>query len=336
MTLWLVRAGRYGEGEAVALRENCVVAGWDDMPDLSGLGGWDDVKSKVLETYPDAKAMTQSLWTGQLISFRDNIRIGDLVILPLKGQPFIAVGEVTGEYFHHKSGPDGAFHRRGVRWLDTALPKVRIDQDIIYSLGSLLTVSRPKPPQAEERIRALLAKGPKLPIETEDVEAERFVPQDVQDLARDQIANLILARFKGHGLAQLVSDLLRAEGFSTKTSPPGADGGVDILAGKGGLGLESPRIVVQVKSSNEPTDAPTVRQLQGVVARFGADYGLFVSWGGYKPTVDRETAHDHFRIRLWTAKEVIDGVLEHYDRLSPETRTLLPLRRIWALAPDED
>ncbi|WP_346864991.1 hypothetical protein [Methanocalculus sp. MSAO_Arc2] len=35
MTLWLVRAGRYGEREQLALEKKIAVIGWDDVPDLS-------------------------------------------------------------------------------------------------------------------------------------------------------------------------------------------------------------------------------------------------------------------------------------------------------------
>jgi restriction system protein len=42
---------------------------------------------------------------------------------------------------------------------------------------------------------------------------------DVERSARDQIAKLVLARFKGHGMAELVGAILRAQGFSPDVSP---------------------------------------------------------------------------------------------------------------------
>ena len=38
MTLWLVRAGRFGEREQFAIEKNLAVIGWEDLPDLSKLG----------------------------------------------------------------------------------------------------------------------------------------------------------------------------------------------------------------------------------------------------------------------------------------------------------
>jgi Restriction endonuclease len=84
----------------------------------------------------------------------------------------------------------------------------------------------------------------------------------------------------GRELAQLVGDILRAEGFVTNVSPAGPDGGVDILAGQGGMGFDGARLAVQVKSGAQLVDAPTLRELQGVMSNFGAARGLLVSWAG--------------------------------------------------------
>ena len=59
---------------------------------------------------------------------------------------------------------------------------------------------------------------------------------DLEELARDQIAQLIISRFKGHGLTRLVEAILKAQGYTTYRSPEGG-GGADILAGAGPLGL---------------------------------------------------------------------------------------------------
>lgn len=340
MTLWVAHAGKYSEGQSTALLDNCIVAGWDDVPNLLQYLSLQALKDALPAIYPDAKEKTLVNWAGQLMAFRDQIKVGDLVALPLKGQPFFAIGEVSGGYRHYPEGPSGAYHRRPVNWLDMALPRALLDKDLLFSMGSALTISRPRAPLAEERVRAALSgasvaqpQTPSNDIAPSNLDEE---PEDIAVLARNQIADLIMARFKGHGMSELVADLLRADGFSTTVSPPGADGGVDILAGRGALGLEAPRIVVQVKSGAGPVDAPTVRELQSVVVRYGADYGLYVSWGGFKVTVERETQRDYFKLRLWNSKDVIDAILERYDHLSDETKAQLPLRRVWALAPDED
>jgi predicted Mrr-cat superfamily restriction endonuclease len=78
---------------------------------------------------------------------------------------------------------------------------------------------------------------------------------DVYQHANDQIARLVMARFKGHGLTLLVDAILRAQGYTTYRSPDGGDGGADILAGAGPLGFGAPRLAVEEKSESSRATA---------------------------------------------------------------------------------
>jgi restriction system protein len=49
MSLWLVRAGTHGEGEALALANNPVGIGWADLGDLSGVNTLDAVRQRLQE-----------------------------------------------------------------------------------------------------------------------------------------------------------------------------------------------------------------------------------------------------------------------------------------------
>ena len=111
------------------------------------------------------------------------------------------------------------------------------------------------------------------------VRRSRPVELDARDLerfARDQIRVFIGQRFKERNLERLVAALLKAEGYQTQQAPVGADGGVDIVAGRGTMGFEPPRLCVQVKSSDQPADVKILRELQGVMTTFGAQQGLLV------------------------------------------------------------
>ena len=158
---------------------------------------------------------------------------------------------------------------------------------------------------------------------------------NLEDLAHDQIAQLISARFKGHGLTRLVEAILKAQGYTTYRSPEGADGGADILAGAGPLGFGAPRLCVEVKSESSPIDRPTVDKLLGAVSKFGADEGLFVSWSGFKSNVQKELAASFFKVRLWTQKELLEQLFAHYDHLDEDLKAELPLKRVWMVAAQE-
>jgi restriction system protein len=111
---------------------------------------------------------------------------------------------------------------------------------------------------------------------------------------------------------------------------------VDILAASGPLGFGSPRLCVQVKSTDAPVDLATLRQLIGAMQNVHTDQGLLVSWGGFKSSVDREEATQFFRVRLWDQATFVDELLAHYDMLDVALRAELPLKRIWPVAVQDE
>jgi len=342
MALWMVRAGGSGEREQFAIDENCVVIGWDAMPDMSKLATREALSEAYLKKYPTEKAGKVTNAVAQFYAFAHRIEKGDLVILPLKTRAAVAIGTVTGPYEHHKEGPDGACHRRPVKWIRTDLPRTALDQDLLYSIGAFLTVCQIKRHNAEARFRAILdGKRIAPPTPDPDVDGETepggddVQALDLEQAGRDRIVHRIQSKLCGHALSGLIDAILRADGYITKLSPPGADGGVDILAGAGPMGFSPPRLAVQVKSGDTPVDVTVLRGLQGSMQTFQADHGLLVSWAGFKPTVTREAATHHFKIRLWDSGEILSNLLRVQDNLDEDMRAELPLKRIWTLADDE-
>lgn len=335
MAVWVVRAGGSGEHEDLALDKGLAVIGWSELGDLSNIKSQDKLKELCKETYQDAKPNTIRNWAAQLWSFIDRIQNGELVVLPLKKRSAIAVGKVNGEYQYNPNLPDGARHTRKVKWLRDDIPRSAFDQDLLYSFGAYLTVGQVRREMAEERIRAVL-EGKKvqeaIPLTEEEVGE---VPPDLEGFAQDQIMTYIGRKFKGHELSRLVTSVLEAQGYKTKMSPPGADGGVDIIAGRGAMGFDTPKLCIQVKSSDSPVDVKVLRELQGVMKNFGAEQGLLVSWGGFKKTVTIEAGRLFFEIRLWDSGDLVEVLLENYEHLPDELKAELPLKRIWTLVPEE-
>ncbi len=155
---------------------------------------------------------------------------------------------------------------------------------------------------------------------------------DIEEVARDQITSRIAEEFAGHGLATLVAAVLTAEGLLCAQAPPGPDGGIDITAGRGPLGLDTPRILAQVKSGDGQVGAPVVTQLHGVMTTYGADQGLLVAWGGLSKPARDALKNQHLRVRVWEAADVVGAVLRNYDGLPDDIREKLPLRRVWMLS----
>jgi restriction system protein len=83
-------------------------------------------------------------------------------------------------------------------------------------------------------------------------------------------------------------------------------------------------------------DTPTLHELIGSMQNVAADQGLLVAWGGFKSSVDRETPAQFFRVRLWDQDDLIDQLLEQYERLPDDLRAELPLKRIWTMAREDE
>jgi restriction system protein len=293
MALWVVRAGRHGENEAYALENSLITVGWDELGDLASVKSREQVQLLINETYPEVKPTTTRIWTGEMWAVKERIQIDDLVAIPLKSRSAIAVARITGPYRFAPDGPSMGKHQRPVRWINTDLPRSELDQDILYAFGSSLAVFQVTRNNAEERILALV-EGRRTRISTRKLEDSEEYPNDEQALAdleqfaSDQIVAYIGQKFRGHELARLVAGVLTAQGYRTLPSPPGADGGIDIIAGTGPMGFDPPMLAVQVKSSDAPAEVGVLRELQGVMPRFGAQQGLVVSWGGFKQSVTKE------------------------------------------------
>ena len=336
MTAWVVRGGGRGEWEPEALDNGFLCIGFGLREDVSGVTGRDEFTETLRLLYPDSSLYVVRSYARQVWFFVERIQPGDLAIMPRKGTNFLAVGVFSGGYLHR---PDaGVFvQSRGVEWINTEVRRDQLDDDLKRSLGPPSTVFRPRAAGAEERLRAL-AEGRSLSAEVaaDDVESVDDEPSiDIQEYALGQIREYVERNFHGHALSYLVAAVLEAEGYKVSVSSPGPDGGVDILAGKGPMGFDSPRICVQVKSGRQVSGVNVLRELQGVMQTFKADHGVLVSWGGFARPAEQEARAMHFNIRLWGSVQLLEAVLENYDLLAPDVRSSLPLKRFWVLVQDE-
>ena len=343
--VWLVRAGARGEDEAIALELSLAVIGFTDIPDLTGVSDRNSVVERVQQGSPDASVNRIRNRAGQLNAFVLRMREGDIVALPFKTRPGqIALGQVSGPYRYECI--DGAMrHTRRVEWTHPDVPRSEFGQDLLYSLGAFLTVCRIKRNDAENRIAAILArsrdpisaisdKPSGIPEPEFDEEVDEATP-DIAQIARDQIFEHIRSRFPGHEFARLVNAVLQAEGYFTLLSPAGPDGGVDILAGRGSLGFESPKLCVQVKATASAVDVTVLRSLVGTMQAFNSDQGLLVSWGGFTRDLEREARQSFFTVRLWGADDFVDAICRNYERLPEQIQNDIPLERVWTLVRDD-
>ena len=229
MTLWVVRCGD-GANEQEPISKGIVGIGWSELQDLKDVTEREQIQELYAKTYTTESIAQIRTNVAQIYSFRTRIQVGDYVALPLKKSASIAFGKVTGEYQHVKDAYNFLINQRKVEWI-REIPRNQIDQDLLFSFGAFLTVFQVKRNDAESRIEMMLT-GKTRPVSTyektienedDNVVEENF---DVEQFSRDQIRQLIAQKFAGHALANLVGEIMKAEGYTVQISPAGADGGV--------------------------------------------------------------------------------------------------------------
>ena len=345
MSAWVVRAGQRGENEHWNVEHGRVSVGWPEVGDLSSATSREDVRRRVEEAYPGDGAARWANYTGQLWAFRDSIRSGDLVILPLKTKPgYVQFGRVTGAYAHDTA--EAGWHRSHslpVDWLGESVSKTVVGQDLVHTLNGSLTVFQPSRNDAERRLETI-ARGKPDPGFTEGLPRPVATPADhatteVTDpetaptvvAIRDRIRAHVAGEFREHELTHLVAEILTVLGFRCEVSPPGPDGGVDIIAGTGPLGLDAPTLIVEVKSEPTPIGSRVLRGLHSAMTQHRADQALLVAWGGVTRPAETEFKRDRTTMRIWDADALLDQLFLTYDRLPASTRARIPLQQVWVL-----
>ena len=345
-TAWVIRSGRYGERDEWALENSCSGGGWREVPDLTSAGSREEIQRVVDEVYAQESDGARTNAVSQLWALRGRIAVGDLLAMPMKTTREIAIGRVTSPYTFLAENEPAFRHVVGVEWI-RQVPRSALKQDLLYTLGSALTIFSPSRNNAAARLEHVLQTGedvgsqplasgpasapaprPSAPGAPDVVDEPESQP-DIDMIARDQISSRIAEEFSGHSFAHLVAELLRAEGFDTDEAPPGADGGIDITAGRGLLGLESPKLIVQVKTPQIGSEV--VAQLNGLVHTHGADYGLLATWSGLSKPARDAVKHQRFRVKVWDSTDIVEAVLRNYEKLPEDITERLPLRRVWML-----
>lgn len=343
--LWLVRQGKHGEYEQKAVEENILTLDFGITEDISHLKTRDELIELMAELHPSESNNTHRNFAAQVNQFLNTAKTLDLVVSPMKTSRTIYIGRFTGPA---RAGDDGAL-TRPVEWLRRDVSRDSFKQDLLYSFGAFMTVCEISRNNAISRVEAVIQTGrdpgdgaaplldAQLPTGDDDEVVEASdQPIDLSEIARDQIERRVGSSFVGHDFTRLVAAILRVQGYVAHLSPKGPDSGIDIVAGSGALGLESPKIVVQVKSGDFAVDQPTLQALIGSIQDVQADHGLIVSWGGFTSAVRRRVNELYFRVRLWGREELIENLFSAYDRLPEDIRAELPLKRIWSVVLEEE
>lgn len=168
----------------------------------------------------------------------------------------------------------------------------------------------------------------------EDAPDAVTVLEEAEETSRSAIEAYLNA-MNPYEFQRLVAGLLEAMGYHVDwVAPPGADGGIDVVAYSDPLGANGPRIKVQVKRHAARQAVSELRAFAAVLA--DEDVGIFVNTGGFTSGAESEARLQAKRkITLLDVRRVVELWTEHYDRLAEADRERLPLRAVHYLAPRE-
>jgi len=324
-TLWCVRAGEHGQADDLFLKQNRLALGWSEMGDLSKLApDREAFKEKVRQVYPDVKPGAIPNYAGQLYRFVHAMKPGELVAFPCKRDRQIHLGRIDGSYQYNPSPMPDYPNHRAVKWLKS-MPRTHFSQGALYEAGSAMSVFQIST-YADEFIAVIEGKAAAAPVPVAQDETIAAVATNIEDSTYDFIIKTLARETKGHPFAHFIGHLLGTMGYKARISPPGSDGGVDILAHKDQLGLEPPIIKVQCKSSESTVGDPEVSSLYGKVS--GGEFGLFVTLGSFSPKASA-FAKSKPNLRLVDGEELVQLIFDHYEQFDSRYKGLLPMRRVY-------
>lgn len=154
--VWIVRAGREGRYEQLALQEGVCLIGWSDLGPLSPGVTRDELKERIRDVQDEHRAQSVASQAGQVYRFVNELLPGDLVVLPLMTiGAHVAIGRVTGDYEFRSDEPFAGSDARSthrVDWLAERVPYDRFDPDLRDAFGQQGTVSEITKPAARQRI----------------------------------------------------------------------------------------------------------------------------------------------------------------------------------------
>jgi restriction system protein len=327
-TMWMVRSGRGAAYAEDFVTSGHVAIGWPAMGPIEPTATKVEIERKMVAAYPEAKPATLPVWVGNVYRFLHEVSSGDTVVTFDPEKRLYFIGTV----------------QQGLTWRDHPLSRVRpviwesnTPRDVLSvttrnSLGSIVSLFRIGSEAAAELRQKTVPLGSEPLIarsEPEGVESASEFSLLADTLAKaDGFIEDRVAKLDWQDLQELVAGILRAMGYRTRVADPGPDRGVDVFASPDGLGLEEPRIFVEVKHMpTTPIGAPQLRSFLG--GRKSGDRCLYVATGGFTKDARYEADRSVIPLTLIALPELRQLLVAYYEGLDAATTALVPLKRLY-------
>lgn len=328
MGAWMIRAGRGGVYASDWLGRGVIGIGWDfDGADIAAMDR-EQIRAAYCCIHPGDSKGKVAAGVGHVYRFAHDMTTGSTVVMYDPESRLYHLGVITGPCVA-VCDMDGVTYTRDVTWGETA-PRDVLSPSSKNSLGGIQTIFAVSDEVMADLMNA--AKDKSAVPSNDSAIDDNNATNDEETLAAtyDNGIELIKDRvnqFDWEDMERLVAGLLKAMGYCARVMPKGPDGGRDVVASPDALGLESPRIVAEVKHRKGAMGAPAVRAFIGGLR--AGDRGLYVSTGGFTKEARYEADRANIPVRLLDLDAFVRHYVEIYDKTDDDTRSILPLTRIW-------
>lgn len=317
----MIRAGRGGVYAADWFERGIIGIGWDfGGADIAAMDR-EKIRAAYAATHPSESKQKVAANVGQVYRFAHSMAQGSTVVMYDPAERLYHIGVINGPC-KPSDESESLTYTRTVKWGETALRDM-LSPASKNSLGGIQTIFA----VSDEVMVDLEAAGSNSSADADDNAAN-----DEETLAAtyDNGIELIKDRVNQldwEDMERLVAGLLKAMGYCARVMPKGPDGGRDVVASPDALGLESPRIIAEVKHRKGTIGAPAVRSFIGGLR--AGDRGLYVSTGGFTKEARYEADRANVPVRLLDLDAFVRHYVDTYDKTDDDTRSILPLTRIW-------
>lgn len=328
MGAWMIRAGRGGVYATSWLERGVIGIGWDfDGADIAAMNR-EQIRAAYGQAHPGDSKGKVAAGVGQVYRFAHDMMTDSTVVMYDPESRLYHLGVITGPCVA-VCDMDGVTYTRDVTWGETA-PRDVLSPSSKNSLGGIQTIFAVSDEVMVDLMNA--AKDKSAVPSNDSAIDDSNATNDEETLAAtyDNGIELIKDRVNQldwEDMERLVAGLLKAMGYCARVMPKGPDGGRDVVASPDALGLESPRIVAEVKHRKGAMGAPAVRAFIGGLR--AGDRGLYVSTGGFTKEARYEADRANIPVRLLDLDAFVRHYVEIYDKTDDDIRSILPLTRIW-------
>ncbi len=311
----MIRAD-FGRFADVFLRGGFVAIGWLPSSDLSSVRERDELKSLYRAEYPDdGSNLVVGQQVGQIARFLFELKANDFVLTPCPDSDSLYVGQIVEgtHYYYVPEDPACPYpHRRSVSWKTERIKRSELSVPLQNTLRSSLTIFQVS---QEEEILAQLGGG-------KDTRSSVSQSYDPVRTVLEQILLLDPREFE-----LLITSLLSAMGFEGQHTGRPGDGGVDATGELDISNLAKVKVYVQAKRyrMGAKIKGATVKQLRQSIP-FGGQ-GAFITTADYQSDAYEVALAEGFpRIGLINGRQLVDLLVENWDRIEPEFKDRLGLK----------